>query len=90
MKMLLTIDRVRSLADGARSEKELENLFRRNKVRFTWTTEPGFLAARVPVRSGSVLVYRTCSRSAPFRVRSASPSCVAPYPYPVPRFSWDD
>ena len=85
MKLLLTADRVRSLAETVSNEKELENLFRSHKIRFSWTTSPGFLAARVPVRSGSVLVYRTCSRSAPFRVRSSAPAV-----YPVaPRLRLD-
>lgn len=78
MKMLLTADRIRALAETVSNEKELEKLFRSHKIRFAWTTSPGFLAARVPVRSGSVLVYRTCSRSAPFRVRAS-----APVVYPV-------
>ena len=73
MKMLLTANKVRAIADAAATEKDLEILFRSHKIRFSWTTAPGFLAARVPVRSGSVLVYRTCSRSAPFRVRSVAP-----------------
>ena len=87
MKLLLSADRIRALAETVTTEKQLENIFRSHKIRFTWTTAPGFLAARVPVRSGSVLVYRTCSRSVPFRVRSSAP---AVYPYPLPRFTWDD
>lgn len=87
MKLLITADKVRAIADAAVTEKDLEILFRAHKIRFSWTTAPGFLAARVPVRSGSVLVYRTCSRSAPFRVRASAP---AVYPYPLPRFAWDD
>lgn len=87
MKLLITADKVRAIADAAVNEKDLETLFRTHKIRFSWTTAPGFLAARVPVRSGSVLVYRTCSRSAPFLVRASAP---AVNPYPLPRFSWDD
>lgn len=90
MKLLLTADRIRSIASAAGTEKELENLLRSHKIRFDWTTAPGYLAARVPCRSGSVLIYRTCSRSAPFMVRSAAAAPAVGYPYPVPRFAWDD
>ena len=107
MKLLLTADRLRSVIADARTEKDLELSLRLHRIRFTWTTEPGYLAAKVPLRSGAVLVYRSASRSAPFRIRSAAPApvlCSAPvssaaapaagarsgYPFPVPRFSWDD
>lgn len=82
MKLLLTAARLRSVIDGVRTEKDLEISLRLHRIRFTWTTEPGYLAARVPLRSGPVLVYRTASRSAPFQIRSASPSS-APFPFPV-------
>ena len=90
MKILLTAARIRSALDGARTEKDGEVSLRSHKIRFTWTTAPGYLCARVPCRSGSMLIYRTCSRSAPFAVRSAEPVKAAGYPYPVPRFAWDD
>lgn len=90
MKLLLTADRIRSIASAAGTEKELETLLRSHKIRFSWTTSPGYLAARVPCRSGSVLIYRTCSRSTPLQVRSAEPAPAAGYPFPVPRFAWDD
>ena len=86
-RLLLTASRVRAITAAARTEKDLEDALRRHRIRFHWTTSPGFLAARVPIRSGSVLVYRTAARSGPLRVSSAAP---AGYPYPVPRFSWDD
>lgn len=79
MKLLLTTARLRSVIDDVRTEKDLELSLRRHRIRFTWTTEPGYLAARVPLRSGPVLVYRTASRSAPFRIRSAAPA-AAPDP----------
>lgn len=90
MKLLLTADRLRSIASAAGTEKELESLMRRHKIRFSWTTAPGYLCARVPCRSGSMLIYRTCSRSAPFAVRSAERVNAAGYPYQIPLFSWDD
>ena len=88
MKMLLTAGRVRSAISGARTEKDIVNSLRRHRIRFSWTTSPGFTAIRIPVRSGSVLVYRTASRSAPFAVRSAAPD---PFTRPAPlRLSYYD
>lgn len=89
MKLLLTPDRLRSIVAAAGTEKDLENILRRHGIRYTWTTSPGFLAARVPCRSGPVLVYRTCSRSAPFAIRSAAPA-AAPAGYTLPRLCLDD
>ena len=105
MKLLLTVDRLRSVASAATTEKDLEKSLRRHKIRYTWTTDPGYLAARVICRSGPVLIYRSASRSAPFVIRSAAAPAVrlpvlgsvsvplpapAGYPYPVPRWTWDD
>jgi len=91
MKMLLTADRIRSALDDARTEKDVELSLRAHKIKFSYDTSAGFLAFRIPARSGSVLVYRTASRSAPFQVRSAA--CVsAPvvYPYPLRLSGWND
>lgn len=89
MKLLLTADRVRAMVAGARTEKDIELLLRSHKVKFSYDTGAGFLAFRIPARSGTVLVYRTCSRSAPFAVRAAAPA-PSGYPYKLPRFAWDD
>lgn len=84
MKTLLTAPRLRSVIGSARTEKDLEVSLRSHKIRFSYDTSAGFLALRVPARSGAYLIYRTCSRSAPFAVRSAAPSSAAP-PFPVLR-----
>ena len=86
MKMLLTADRIRSALDGARTEKDIELSLRAHKIRFSYDTGAGFLAFRIPARSGAVLVYRTASRSAPFMVRAAVP---VPAPACVPVFRSD-
>ena len=87
MKILLTAARIRSALDGARTEKDVKLSLRAHKIRFSYDTSAGYMAIRIPARSGAFLVYRTCSRSAPFMVRSAAPAC---YPFTLPRFSWDD
>ena len=89
MKLLLSADRLRSIVSAAGTETELEKALRLHRIRLTWTTEPGYLAARVPCRSGPVMIYRTCSRSAPFAVRSVAPA-AAQAGYPLPRWTWDD
>ena len=78
MKTLLTAARIRSALDGARTEKDVELSLRAHKIRFSYDTGAGFLAFRIPARSGVILVYRTASRSAPFVVRSAAPVSAPP------------
>lgn len=81
MKLLLSAGRIRDLVSDVRTEKDLELSLRRHKIRFSYDTSAGFLTFRIPVRSGTVLVYRTCSRSAPFQVRSAAPAAARPVPF---------
>ena len=78
MKLLLSADRIRAVVADARTEKDIELSLRSHKIKFSYDTSAGFMAFRIPVRSGAVLVYRTCSRSAPFAVRSSAPAV-----YPV-------
>ena len=80
MKILLTASRVRSALVGARTEKDIETALRAHKIRFSYDTSAGFTAFRIPARSGPVLVYRTCSRSAPFTVRAASSAPLRAFP----------
>ena len=87
MKMLLTADRIRSALDGARTEKDVELSLRAHKIRFSYDASAGYLAFRIPARSGTVLVYRTCSRSAPFQVRSAAPAGAPDHSAPRPLFA---
>lgn len=80
MKMLLTAERIRSALDGSCTEKDVELSLRAHKIRFSYDTSAGFLAFRVPTRSGAVLIYRTASRSAPFMVRAAAPAVAPSFP----------
>jgi hypothetical protein len=74
MKIMLTADRIRSAIAGAMTEKDVEMSLRSHRIRYRYDTRSGFLAFSIPARSGVVLVYRTCSRSAPFMVRTAGPA----------------
>lgn len=79
MKILITADRIRSVIAGTSSEKDLIHSLRRHRIRFYRDDSNGFPSLRVPLRSGSVLIYRACSRSAPFVVAPLRSSCFAPF-----------
>ena len=64
-------------------EKEIEQALRVHRIPYSYSTDGGALHIRVPVRSGSVRIVRTCSRSAPFQVRQTVPVPDL-YPFPVP------
>lgn len=81
MKISITPARIRSILTSCRTEKDVEKAFRAHGIRYSYDTAAGFLAFRVPARSGSVRVYRAASRSAPFMVSSVPP--VPVYPVPV-------
>lgn len=81
MKISITPARIRSILTSCRTEKDVEKAFRAHGIRYAYDTSAGFLAFRVPARSGSVRVYRAASRSAPFLVSSVPP--VPVYPVPV-------
>ena len=71
--IMLTTGRIRSVVASCRTEKDVEKAFRAHNIRYSYDTAAGFLAFRVPARSGSVRVYRAASRSAPFMVSSVPP-----------------
>lgn len=74
MKLLVTAARIRSAIAGATTEKDVELSLRSHRIRYSYDTSSGFLAFRIPARSGSVIVYRTASRTAPFMVKAAAPA----------------
>ena len=84
MKILITAGRIRSIIAGATTEKEIETALRMHKIRFSYTTAPGFLAIRIPCRTGALLVTRTHGRPRPYMTPAPG------YPHPVPRYTWDD
>ena len=79
--MFVSVSRLRSLISGCRTDPEVIAVLRSHKIRYSYTTETGSLSIKIPCRKGSVRIYRTCSRSAPFQVRQAVP---VPNLYPVP------
>ncbi len=81
----ITADRVKNLISGAKTEQEITFLLRSHKIRFSFSTDTGFLSIRIPCRKGYIRIYRTCSRSVPFAVRLSSPF---PF-YPVHVHNYD-
>lgn len=77
MRILLTAARIRAMISGAMTEKDIELALRAHGVRYSYDTSAGYLAIRVPVRSGVVRIYRTASRSASWQVRSAAEAAPA-------------
>lgn len=89
-RLLITADRVRSILDGARTEIDAALALRRHRVRYQFSTAGGFLHIRIPARTGTVIVVRTASRTAPLAVSASVPAAPVPYPSPVPAWAWDD
>ena len=67
--ILVTSDKIRAILNGIKTEQDLIFLLRSHKIRYSFTTETGFLSIRIPCRKGILRVYKTCSRSCPFTVR---------------------
>ena len=74
--IIITPARIRSIVSDCKTDADLIASFRRHRVKYGYTTEPGFLSVVVPCGTGKVMVYRTASKSNPFRVAPVSP---APY-----------
>ena len=87
--MLITSDRIRSVIADCKTEIDIVSTLRAHKIRYSFSTDTGILAIRIPCRKGYIRIYKTCSRSAPFTVRTESPAPYN-YPFPVPAFSWND
>lgn len=87
MKIMITSARIRSILDGLHTEKEAAAALRSHRIRYSYSTEGGYLHIRIPARSGAIRVYRTASRTAPLVIASAAP---APYQYTRPTWpSWE-
>lgn len=84
--ILITSSRIRSLISNCKTERDIIHVLRSHKVKYTFSTDTGFLSIRIPCKKGIIRIYRTCSRSAPYMVKSTDTG----YPYHVPRFVWDD
>lgn len=70
--ILLSSARVRSIISECKTEIDLVCSLRLHKIKYFFTTESGFLELRIPCRKGNIRIFRSCSRSAPFRMISES------------------
>ena len=78
MKCLITAGKIREIIAGLKTEPEIVATLRARKIRYSYTTETGFLSIRIPCRKGCIRVYRTCSRTNPFAVMQDAPRPIFP------------
>ena len=88
-RALITPARIRYILAGSHNENDAAQALRLHRVKYSFSTAGGVLHIRIPARSGAVIVTRVASRTAPLRIEAAAPA-GAVYPYPVPRWTWDD
>ena len=72
--IIITPNRVKDIVSDCKTDADLIANLRRHKIRYGYTTESGFLSVVIPCSTGKVRVYRTASRSCPFRVVPVSPT----------------
>ena len=72
--IILTQNRLKTIVSDCKTDADLAATLRHHKIRYRYTTESGFLSVVVPCSTGAVRIYRTASRSNPFRVVPASPA----------------
>jgi len=66
--IIITPSRVKAIVSECKTDADLVANLRRHKIRYGYTTETGFLSVVIPCSTGKVRVYRTASKSNPFRV----------------------
>ena len=77
----LSIKRVRSVVADCKTENDIALALRSHKIKYSFSTDHGFLQIRIPYRKGFIRIYRTCSKACPWFV-STVPS--VPWFAPVP------
>lgn len=76
--IIITPNRIKAIVSECKTDADLVANLRHHKIRYGYTTESGFLSIVIPCSTGKVRVYRTASRSTPFKVAPVSPT---PYYY---------
>lgn len=56
--ILITAARIRSLISACRTDADITAMLRGHKIRYTYTTEGGELAIRIPTRKGALRIIR--------------------------------
>lgn len=70
--MVISAERIKSIVSGCKTQPDIISALRMHKVKYMFTTETGFLSIRIPYKKGIIRIYKTCSVSCPFVVRSES------------------
>lgn len=78
--IMLSSNRIRSIITDCKTERDIMQALRNHKVKYTFSTDTGFLAIRIPCKKGFIRIYRTASRSRPFLVSSVPPVPFMPVP----------
>lgn len=68
--MTINSSRIRNLVSDCKTESDIIRVLRYHKIKYSFTTETGFLSIRIPYKKGIVRVFRVCSRSYPFVIRT--------------------
>lgn len=72
--IIITPNRIKDIITECRTDADLIANLRHHKIRYKYTTETGFLSVVIPCSTGKVRVYRTASKSNPFRVAPVMPT----------------
>ena len=74
--IIITPSRIKAIVSECKTDADLVATLRHHKVCYGYTTETGYLSIVIPCSTGKVRVYRTASRSNPFKVIPVSPAKV--------------
>ena len=72
--IIITKSRVKSIVSDCKTDVDLIANLRRHKIRYGYTTDAGFLSVVIPCSTGKVRVYRSASKSNPYKVVPVSPT----------------
>lgn len=78
--IMLSPSRIRAIISDCHTEREISDVLRRHKIKYSFATDTGYMSIRIPCKKGFIRIYRTCSRSHPFLVSSVPPVPFMPVP----------
>ena len=72
--IIITPARIKAIVSECKTDADLVASLRYHRIRFGYTTDTGFLSVVIPCSTGKVRVYKTASRSNPFRIAPVMPT----------------
>ena len=72
--MIITANKIKAIVSECKTDADLAATLRYHRIKHRYTTETGFLSVVIPCSTGKVRVYRTASKSNPFRVAPVMPT----------------